>query len=288
MGRRYKYCSRLYKINPCGNYGYVRAEVLRPPFHIIEVIMFNNFLKPGKGVMKNEKKKNGFFQFFYSSYLYITKIFFINFLSLPLIALFGFFMEAVKLELGISPGIAYIFNIFSMVYFSLAGILPLTCGFTYITSLLAKEEPCFFMSDLKKAVRDNFRQSIIIFTVNLFIFYLFTVSYKFYFVNGFGSGALKSGFVLLLVIYLMMNIFVGHLMVTYKLKIGDIFKKAIAFTFVNLPQNLLILALLFLIYGIAFLITTLLGYTASALLIYGFAVLIINLYAVRTVEKYKK
>ena len=247
----------------------------------------NHFLKPGKGIEKNEKKKNGFFQFFFSSYLYFTKIFAINFTALPLIALFGFFMESVKGEMGISVGQSYIFNIFAMVYFTVAGISLLTFPLTLISSYLAKEEPCFFVSDYIKAFKDNFKESLIIFIINSVVFYLFTVSYRFYFINSLG-GAMKIGFVAVMGIYLMMNIYIGYLTVTFRLTVGEIYKKALIFTLVNLPQNIMIILILAVVYGLAFMITTLLGYTISSLLLYGFMLLFVNLYASRTVEKYRK
>ncbi|MBE7020812.1 MAG: hypothetical protein E7411_05215 [Ruminococcaceae bacterium] len=249
--------------------------------------MFNNYSKPGKGVEKGEKRKNGFFQFFYSSYLYFTKIFFINFLAIPLIAIFAVFMEAVKHELGLSPGGEYIFNIFSALYFTLVGISPVTFGFCRVASYLAEEKPVFIMSDFLNGIKENIKQSLIIFAVNAVVFYLFTVSFKFYFISGLGSSVMPA-FIIALVIYLIMNIYIGCLTVNFKIKTGDIYKKALAFTLINLPQNILILIILILIYAIAFFMTTLLGYMAFSLIFYGFSILLINLYALRTIEKYKK
>ena len=118
-------------------------------------------------------------------------------------------------------------------------------------------------------------------------FYLFTVSYRFYFINSLG-GAMKIGFVAVMGIYLMMNIYIGYLTVTFRLTVGEIYKKALIFTLVNLPQNIMIILILAVVYGLAFMITTLLGYTISSLLLYGFMLLLVNLYASRTVEKYRK
>ena len=249
--------------------------------------MFNNFLKPGKGVEKEIKRKNGFFQYFYSVYLNITKLFFINFINIPLIAVYGFFMTSVKNELKISTGFSYPFDILSVLIYCLIGIPPVFSGLYGILSSMSKEKPIFFLNDLKDGIKKNIKETSVIFLVNIIFLYFMTVAYKFYFVGGFGNGVMKLMFFIVLFIYLTMNIFVGYITVTYKLKVKDIYKKALLFTFLNLPQNIIVMVGLVLINGLVFSLTTLLGYLFTALLTFSFTMLIINLYAVRTIEKYE-
>lgn len=250
--------------------------------------MFFNFNKPGRGVPKKTKELNGFFQYFSSISHNLTKIFFLNILNLVVLIPYALFMSGIKEELGISPGMSYIFDILCMMIFSLVGIIPIAVGTSYVSSLFAKDEPCFLTSDFFGAIKDNYKNTLLMFIIELIVFYLFMVGYKFYFVSNLGNGMLKITFMIILFLYLTAHIYINYLTVTYKLKVFEIYKKAMLFTLLNLPQNILIMLLISVIYGICFFITTLLGYFVSGALAYSFVMLLINLYAQRTIRKYER
>lgn len=250
--------------------------------------MFFNFNKPGPGVSKKQKELNGFLQYFSSINHNLTKMLFVNILNLVVLVPYALFMAGIKEELGISPGMSYVFNILSMMIFSLVGITPVSVGTSYLSSFFAKDEPCFLTSDFFGAIKDNCKNTFFMFLIEIIVFYLFMVGYKFYFINNMGNGMFKTAYAIILFLYLTSHIYINYLTVTYKLKVSEIYKKAFLFTFLNLPQNILIMLLIALIYGVCFFITTLLGYFVSGILVYSFVMLLINLYAQRTIRKYER
>ena len=220
------------------------------------------------------------------SYLFknFTKLITLNFLNLLVFVPYAFFMVAIKAELGIPVGFGYIFDIFSMLLYSLVGIAPLSLGTIGVSALLAKDEPAFPLVDFKDFIKKNLKQGIIMLAVNIIIFYFFTVGYKFYFSGN--ESPMVYLYVIILFLYLTLHIFAGYITITYKLSIPHIYKKALIFALLNLPQNILLLAGIAVIYALTFFISTLLGYIFSGFIVNSLVSLLITCYAYKTIEKY--
>lgn len=247
--------------------------------------MFNSYLRPGRGVNKNEKPRNGIQQFFFVAGTNYRKLFFINIINLIGFVPLAIFLLCIKNELNISEGYSYIFDILSFMTVVLIGITPFSAGINYVMLSFAENKPVF-ISDIFDAIKSNIRQSVIILIINFIAVYVLSVNYKFYFTAGMGSGGSKILFFAVLSIFFILNIYVNHLMINYKLSVYKIYVKAFIFTLLLLPQNILMLALLAVAGGLCFFLNTIPGYAVLAFIFFSFTSLIVNIYSSSMVKKY--
>lgn len=247
--------------------------------------MFNSYLRPGKGVSKNEKPGNGIKQFFFVVGTNCKKLFFINIINLLAFVPLAIFLLCIKNELNISAGYGYIYDILSFVIIVVLGIPPFSVGINYVMLLFAKNE-AVFTSDIFDAMKDNIKQSIIVFTLNIIISYIFTVNYKFYFVAQIGNDTLKILLFIALTVFIMMNMYVYQLMITYKISVFKIYVKALMFTIILLPQNIFVVLLIALAGALIFSLNTVLGYFLAAFILFSFASLLLNVYVHYMIKKY--
>lgn len=247
--------------------------------------MFNSYLKPGKGVSKNEKPRNGREQFFFVVGTNLRKLFFINIINLMAFVPLAIFLMCIKNELNISEGYSYIYDILSFVIIVVGGIAPISSGINYVMLLFAENEP-FFASDIFDAIKNNIKQSIVVLIINIIAVYVFSVNYKFYFVAEMGSTPMKLLFYVAFILFLMINMYVYPLMLKYKLSVFGMYKKAFTFTLLLLPQNLVMLILISLFGALCFFLNTILGYALAAFVFFAFASLAMNIFTCRMIKKY--
>ncbi|MBE7014567.1 MAG: DUF624 domain-containing protein [Ruminococcaceae bacterium] len=247
--------------------------------------MFNSYLKPGKGVPKNEKPRNARQQFFFVAGTNLKKLFFINIINLLAFVPLAIFLLCIKNELNISEGYGYIYDILSFIIIVILGIPPFSVGINNVMSLFAKNE-AVFTSDIFDAMKDNFKQSMIIFLVNIIVVYVFTVNYKFYVVVQAGNTALKILLYITFFVFLIMNMYVYQLMLNYKISVFKIYEKALMFTIILLPQNILLIILIALSGALIFSLNTILGYFLAGVVAFSFISLLLNVYVHYTIKKY--
>lgn len=247
--------------------------------------MFNSYLRPGKGVSKNEKPRNAAEQFFFVAWTNCKKLFFINIINLLAFVPLAIFLLCIKNELNISEGYGYIYDILSFIVVVVLGIPPFSAGINYIMMLFAKNETVF-TSDIFDAIKNNIKQSTAVFVINIFIIYIFTVNYKFYFIAQAGNETFKILLLIALLVFLMMNMYVYQLMLTYKISVFKIYVKALMFTILLLPQNILLLILIALTGALIFSLNTVLGYFLAGLAVFSFISLMLNVCTHYIIKKY--
>ncbi len=173
--------------------------------------------KPGPGIEKNRPKKKRFFLFFELYFRKFTKLVLLNLLylvcCLPIIT-----------------------------------IGPATAGFVYILRSYAREEHTFMMSDFFDAALKNWKQEFISSLINGAIFALCGISINLYstMIRKTGNGALMILMILCItffVIFIVMNFYFHLILITFNLKLTQIYKNSLLFVFLGLKTNIITVAI---------------------------------------------
>lgn len=132
---------------------------------------------------------------------------------------------------------------------------PATAGSVYVIRNWARDEHAWLWSDFKDVWKENWKQSLLIMLINGVALIIFYVNINFYSVQAQENLIfiiLRYFIIVIGLIYAMMNMFIFPMLVTYKLKIRQIFKNALIFTMAELPRAFLIFLLAFGVFGVAF------------------------------------
>lgn len=155
---------------------------------------------------------------------------------------------------GIVNSYVAIFDLLVRIYIALLfmafwGTGPVSAGYTYILRNYAREEHAWPWSDFWEYTKSNFRQAIIVWFIDVIVFVLLIVAFFYYSTSNESLSILKYAVAFVFLCYTMMHIYIYQLMVTFKLKLKDIFKNAFLLAIAALPQNALCFALMVVIHG---------------------------------------
>lgn len=218
---------------------------------------FNRFEKVGAGIDPDAPEKRSFFKFFELFFRKFSGNIKVNLLySLTMIPTFlpvfviifalgpGFFVDAISSKADAAMLIVAFFaaNLFVSVF----GMGPVTAGITYVMRNFAAEEHAWIWSDFKDNVKSNFKQSLVVYIINIVMLTVFVVAILFYMHMDGPVGYLRYFVYIMVVIFAMMNLYIYPLMVTFKLSIKELYRNSLLFAIGKLPSNLLLLA------GVAF------------------------------------
>lgn len=246
--------------------------------------------KPGKGIDPDAPQKRSFFRFFDIFFRKFWKFIKINLLyvlvSIPTFTLV-FFLSGIisnsflsmngteEMFRSIAEQIAqasenaggadyqysvlvvtfdlFIRLIISYLFMTLWGMGPATAGITYILRNFAREEHAWLWSDFKSSFKNNFKQSLIVFVIDIVVFLLLYTAFVVYSQMTGALSMLKYFIVVIAIIYTIMHFYIYPMMVTFDLKLKDLYRNALIFALGKLPSNLFILVILLLIHvGSAF------------------------------------
>ena len=226
--------------------------------------LFNGYLKEGPGVSKDAPQKTRFFLFFELFGRKFSKLIWLNLLYLiclvPLI--FGICFSVTINPNILSNGVINGAALATEPLFQFSGDLialgvliislfiagPATAGFTYVIRNFQREEHAWVFSDFKDTFKDNFKQATLLAFIDLFIYFTLYIAFVFYrysmpviqpsmaSVTPFFTAAI----VVITVIYTWMHFYMHVMMITFKLKLSQIFRNAILFAIGKLPVNLLV------------------------------------------------
>lgn len=217
---------------------------------------------PNKPDLKEDDIKVGKFKLFFT----VLQVRFWKLLQLNLMySIFwapAFFLVYINLmAVTQSPEIIEISgNIYSYLFTMFVFLLPLilltgpaTAGAVYIIRNWARDEHAWILSDFKDAWKKNWKESLLIMLINGLAIIIIYVNINFYsFQNKFIFMLLKYLIIMLALVFSMMNMFVFPMLVTYKLKLREIYKNAFIFTMAELPRAFIIFLIAALIAGVAF------------------------------------
>jgi uncharacterized membrane protein YesL len=174
---------------------------------------------------------------------------------------------------------------------------PAQAGFTYIMRNYSREEHAFLWSDFKDTALSNFKQSMIIGTINFFVTFLMLLAIYTYnqLINAgqmpalLGT-ALMAIMVVLFVIFACMCMYIYPIMITFKLGIGQIYKNAVIFAVMKFLPNVGILLLnafiILLSFGMIVSFSQIIGIFLYILLTISLTGLITNFYVYPKLKKY--
>ncbi len=218
-------------------------------------IFSHSYDKPGPGVDPNAPQKRGFFRFFEIFWRKFSKFFQAGLIySLFLIPTFIIMFVVSTVVVGKLAEVIGGFEIEELTTIFLLGGLafvnlliamwgagPATAGITYVMLCFSKEEHAWVWSDFKDKVKENFKQAIAVFAVDLVMMALFYVAIIYYSSIGGMLGNLKYVVYFIILIFTMMHLYIYPLMVTFKLPLGAIYKNSLLFAVAKLPSNIFIL-----------------------------------------------
>ena len=129
--------------------------------------------------------------------------------------------------------------VISLVVSALWGMGPVTAGYTYILRNYSREEHAFPWSDFKEHIFKNFKQTLVIWIVDVLVFGLSVFAFLFYSSEGGSIGLVKYFVMFVILAYTIMHIYIYPLTITYKLKIKDIFRNSFLLAVGALPSSIL-------------------------------------------------
>ena len=274
-------------------------------------LFFRSYDKPGPGIDPDAPQKRSFFRFFdifFRKFWHFSKTSMLYSITLiPTFIIIAFLMMIVTLKMaeGVATEItsqesAWIILpalFLANLYTALWGMGPATAGVTYIMRNFSREEHAWLWSDFKDSVKGNFKQAIVVFLIDLVMAVLFYVAIVVYSsMTGFMS-ALVGIVYLMIAIYTMMHFYIYPMMVTFDLKLKDLYRNALLFTISKLPSNLFVAAVLVLLHLVLPIYLIFVGgqYTMILLLVFlmleivilqGFSAFLVNFNAYPKLKKY--
>lgn len=224
-----------------------------------------NYDKPGRGVDKNAPEKRALFkflEFYFRKFWQIMNIALIYFFAaIPtfIITLAASFF-AVSAFAALNGGalrsfLEYIGDymyfvvmlsfFISLVYTAFIGGGAVSAGSSYVLGSLAGDYHTFIWQDFKEKTKENFKQGIAVYFIDIVAFSLLAYGFMIYYSFGGAIGYIRYIILVIAIIFAAMHIYIYPMMVSYELKLWDIYKNAFLITMANLFSNLLIMALIF-------------------------------------------
>lgn len=196
-----------------------------------------NYDKPGPGVSKDEPQKNAFSRFWE---LYFRKFFSlckVNMLfAIPVIVCIVL-MALVQSFIPMGP-FAFLSN------YLLALVFPFLGGLTYVCRNFAREEHAFIFSDFVDAVKDNWKQFLANGIISVTLYTLLYVAISYYQSQLSTSWFFYIPFALCVILAIMAifaEFYIPVIIVTFDMKLSQIYKNAFIFAIMGLWRNILIL-----------------------------------------------
>ncbi len=196
-----------------------------------------NYDKPGPGVRKDEPEKNAVVRFF--------------------LIFFRKFSQFIELNLlfSIFAAISLVTTYFAEKFLSpfLSGLIPVLlispflAGITFVTRNYAKQEHVFLVSDFFDAVKLNWKAFLINGFICYVLYFILNFSIRFYF-DRLSDGAIHAiAFYLCITVAIFLvfaQYYVPLMIVTFDLKLIQIYKNALIFAVIGLWRNFLLTVLL--------------------------------------------
>ncbi len=225
----------------------------------------NRYAKEGKGVEKrtgDESKLKIFFEVYFRKFwklcelsllyliacipTFVIMMILSGLISSRVINTLMPLIESIVEESGLVVAYSALFDvairlIISSVVTALWGMGPVTAGYTYILRNYSREEHAWVWSDFWEHTWKNFKQSICVWIVDIIMFTVLVCAFLFYSSQTGVLGAMKYVVVSIFFLYTIMHFYIYQMIVTFDMKLKDIYKNSFLFTFMVLPKNFLVL-----------------------------------------------
>ncbi len=122
---------------------------------------------------------------------------------------------------------------------------PFTAGFTRILRDYVREYPAFLFSDYKDAVKENWKQGLASMAVTVLGTALLIFAFDFYSKNAKSNSffVVLEGLVFIVgILFAFMQYYLFPMLITFKMKLKDIYRNAVLFAFLGIGRNFLVTA----------------------------------------------
>lgn len=192
----------------------------------------DKYSAPGKGVKKNQAEKRAFFAFvelYFHKFWDLIKINMIMFVCfIPLISALTF------------PAMGGGF-IVAMVLIQSVLLGPCLCGVSYLLRNITNKSHAWIWSDFKDVFIDNYKAGFVMGFVDILAIWLLYVANNYYtlVMGGTFGDIISAVIVVFFALFIMVNMYIYPMIVTFDNTISSHFKNAIVFTLANLPRSVL-------------------------------------------------
>lgn len=254
--------------------------------------IFNSYTKPGKGVSKEDVQKSGiplYFDIFlrrFWKFISINMLYVIASIPAIIVSFFiaNYFIGAVLSATGLAENEEYLRMVpllailFSVVILQATGSGPASVGHTAVVRRYVKDTHAWIWSDFIGSFKQNFRQGIVVYIINVVVFFIIAFGYLFYRYTDIMpdtiSVALSTLILIPGVIFCIMQKYVYVLLSGFKLSIKHIYKNAFILTIVGLKWNIFSAIIIgAMLYGMAYLYTSLIGVAFVVILCFYFTLI---------------
>ncbi len=268
-----------------------------------------NFNKPGPGVPEDEPELPKWRLFFRQFFSKIIQILGLNFLyvlfSIPslIVAYFSsywilgysfdkFFNLKIETDFVAMITPRVILGLM-LVMIPAVAFGPIHAGFTYVLRNFSRQRHAYVWWDFKDHALANFKQGMIVTLINFVIIFILGLAINSYaqfapaFTGIISYGAI--GFVsLALVIFLGMNMYIYPLMISYDMKIRELYKVAYSFAFLRLLPNILIILGIAIVLTLAFGFIPIVGVILTAVILPGAILYAVNFFVDPIIKKFEE
>ena len=159
-------------------------------------------------------------------------------------------------------GTATAYSWIDYVLFGISALLLVTFGLVntgcaYLIRNLVRGEHLFLWDDFKSAIRQNWKQGLVlgifdtvVLGLSAYSIYFYIVNYQTYYILFFAS-------LIMMMLYLFMRFYMYTLLVTFELSVWKIIKNSFLFAMIGLGKNFLALLCILLVLGVTFMLSTL-------------------------------
>ena len=226
--------------------------------------LFNNYMKPGKGVSKDEPEKKGFFLFWDVLFHRFSNILGSNCLLtiLSLIWIVLLVMAGIQFVLPTVPQavssvvatmgsedpdaaaaslVLTIYAMFATTAFAFIGSGPASAAYAYIAKCFTNRQHAWVLSDSFDKFKENFKQAIVVVLIDIVAVIVIPIGIRFYSTMSSDNVLFAVPCYLMIVftiIYIWMHFYIYQLMVTFECSLKQLYKNALIFALGKLPMNI--------------------------------------------------
>lgn len=237
-----------------------------------------NYDKPGPGVSKDEPQKGAFLRFW--------EIYFRKFFSLSKVnMLFAIPTILCLVLISFIQSVIPSGNFSFLINYLLVLIFPFLGGLTYVCRNYAREEHAFIFSDFVDAVKANWKQFLGNGFISITLYTLLYIAINYYQTQLSNSWFFYIPFalcVILAILAIFAEFYIPVMIITFDLKLKQIYKNAFIFAIMGLWRNLLILFVIGVVWFISefisywIVIHLLVSFIVSFFFLFGFFGFFIN------------
>lgn len=243
-----------------------------------------NYNRPGPGVYKNQPKKKSFFLFWEIFFRKFWKLIQLNLLfCIPVAAVF-----LLMFLLGSLSNLAIVVDLPVILIFPFIG------GLAMVTRNYAREEHAFLFSDFKDAVKNNWAAFLANGIISYAVYMILSISVSYYYAQIKSNTIYLVPFALCIAIamvFIVAQYYIPVMIITFDLKLSQIYKNAMIFSVIGLWRNLLLTVLLGILLFALYLLfnlmplTILIAVCLLLLLVFSFCMFLVNFTVYPLIDK---